>query len=84
MGEPLGGATIRGALDTAFERLGIRPPSSYEDLGGTDPIPAIIGILGQEVYDEAVARGRRLSLDETVALFEEMVERYLAHEDAST
>jgi predicted ATPase/class 3 adenylate cyclase len=82
MDEPLGGATIRGALDTAFERFGIRPPATYEDLGGTDPIPVIIGMLGQDVFDEAEARGRRMTLDQTVEVFEGMVERYLGRVDA--
>jgi hypothetical protein len=78
MEEPVAGATIHGATLTAFERLGIRPPASFEDLSGTDPLPILVAILGQEGFDEAVARGRRMSLEEAVDILGEMVDRYLA------
>ena len=66
------GATIHGAAQAAFEQLGVRPPAGYEDLAGFDPIPDIRDALGPEGFEEAVARGRRLSLEEAVDLIEEV------------
>jgi predicted ATPase/class 3 adenylate cyclase len=70
LGRPELAATIHGAAQASFEQLGIRTPATYEELTGVDPIPTIRAALGQDPFDEAVARGRRLSLDEAVDLVE--------------
>jgi predicted ATPase/class 3 adenylate cyclase len=72
LGRPDAAAMIHGAAQGAFERLGIRSPASYEELGGVDPLPMIAAALGPESYDACVARGRRLSIEEATDLIEEM------------
>ncbi len=67
-------AQVHGAAQAAFERLGIRSPASYEELGGVDPIPSIRSDLGPEAFEEAVERGGRLTLEEAVDLIEEVAE----------
>jgi predicted ATPase/class 3 adenylate cyclase len=64
-------ATIHGAALAASAQLGIRPNVSYQDLIGTDPLPMLIETLSQEGFEEAVERGRRLSLEEAVDLVQE-------------
>jgi hypothetical protein len=59
-------------VQAAFEQLGVRPPAGYQELAGFDPIPDIRAALGPEGFEEAVTRGRRLSLDEAVDLIEEV------------
>jgi hypothetical protein len=63
-------ATIHGAVLGTLERMGIRSPASYEDFGGTDPIPMVQAALGSEAFEEAVARGRKLSIEEAIDLIE--------------
>jgi hypothetical protein len=72
MGRPDLGATIHGAAQGAFDRMGIRPPADYMELVGMDPIPILQEALGPEAYDAAVAAGRRLSLEEAIDLTEEV------------
>jgi hypothetical protein len=72
IGQAESGAVIHGACQAAFERLGIRPPASYQDLAGTDPIPLIEAQLGPEVFAAAVERGRRMSIEEAVDLIDEV------------
>jgi predicted ATPase/class 3 adenylate cyclase len=72
MGRPAIAAELHGSIQAVFERLGIRPPASYEELGGTDPLPMIREALGAEAYAAAVERGRRLSLEEAIDLIEEV------------
>jgi predicted ATPase/class 3 adenylate cyclase len=67
-------AEVHGAAQGAFEQLGMRAPASYEELGGVDPIPAVRSALGPAAFDEAVERGRRLSLEQAVDLIEAMGE----------
>jgi predicted ATPase/class 3 adenylate cyclase len=67
-------AQVHGAAQAAFEQLGIRSPASYEVLGGRDPIPGIRAALGPAGFDEAVERGRHLSVEEAVDLMEEVAE----------
>jgi predicted ATPase len=66
------GAIVHGACEAAFERLGIRPPATYEDLAGTDPLPGIEAQLGAEAFGAALDHGRRLSIEEAVDLIEEI------------
>jgi hypothetical protein len=51
--------------------MGIRPPASYEELAGMDPIPMLREALGPEAFDDAISAGRRLSLEEAIDLTEE-------------
>jgi hypothetical protein len=74
-GRPELGATIHGAIEGTLERMGIRSPASYADFGGgEDPMPAIEAALGPEAFAEAVARGRRLSLEAAIDLIAETAE----------
>jgi hypothetical protein len=71
IGRPDLGATIHGAAQGAYDRMGIRPPASYEELAGMDPIPMLREALGPEAFDDAISAGRRLSLEEAIDLTEE-------------
>lgn len=70
VGRPDLGATIHGAAQGNFDRMGIRSPATYEDLVGMDPLPILAQALGPAAFDEAVAAGRRLSLEEAIDLTE--------------
>jgi predicted ATPase/class 3 adenylate cyclase len=67
-------AQVHGAAQAAHEQLGIRAPASYREIGGMDPIPGIRRALGPAGFDEAVERGRRLTLEEAVDLMETLVD----------
>jgi hypothetical protein len=84
MEDPVSGAMIQGALEVALDRLGVRPPASYEDLGGLNPVPVIREMLGQAAYEEALARGRRMSLEDAVDTLEGMVDRYIERVGATS
>jgi hypothetical protein len=74
-GRPELGATIHGAIEGTLERMGIGSPASYADFGGgEDPLPGIEAALGPEAFAEAVARGRRLSLEAAIDLIAETAE----------
>jgi predicted ATPase/class 3 adenylate cyclase len=69
-------AVLRGAFEAACERLGVRPPASLRRFLGSH------GHLGDFVvgdvpapWSDAVERGRRLTLDEAVAMMVEIGER---------
>jgi predicted ATPase len=72
IGRPDLGATIHGAAQGAFDRMGIRPPASYGDLVGYDPVPMLVETLGRDAFEEAYAAGRRLSLEDAIDLTEEV------------
>jgi predicted ATPase/class 3 adenylate cyclase len=71
IGRPHDAAVLHGAVQAALEQMGIRPPASYVDMTGTDPIPSIRAALGEDAFDAAVDRGRRCSLEAAVDLVEE-------------
>jgi hypothetical protein len=63
-------AIIHGSTQAVIERLGIRPPASYTDLVGSDPIAPLRQSLGPDVFDAAVERGQHLTTEEAVDLIE--------------
>jgi predicted ATPase/class 3 adenylate cyclase len=67
------GTIVHGALQTALEQLGIRPPASYVELSGSDPIPVLRETLGRERFEAALERGRRMSLEEAIDLIDAAV-----------
>ncbi len=73
IGRPDVAATIHGAIQAAFERLGVQPPAGYEVLAGFDPLPGISDALGEAGFQSAVEQGRRLSLEEAADLIETTV-----------
>lgn len=73
LGQPETGAIVHGALQTALEQLGIRPPASYVELSGSDPIPVLLETLGKDRFDAALERGRRMSLEEAIDLIDAAV-----------
>jgi predicted ATPase len=66
------GAVIHGACQAAQEQLGIRPPASYVEMAGVDPIPIIGAELGPETFEAAIERGRGLSLEDAIDLIDEV------------
>jgi predicted ATPase/class 3 adenylate cyclase len=62
-------AEIHGAFDALCERYGVRPPAALAlFVGGDDPFGMTRKNLDEQVWTAAYARGRRLTLDEAVAL----------------
>jgi predicted ATPase/class 3 adenylate cyclase len=70
LGRPEAGAAAHGARLVAMEQLGIRPPASYAEIAGDDPLPALTEALGEEGFAAAVERGRRMSIEEVIDLFD--------------
>ena len=66
-------AEIHGAFDALCERYGVRPPAALAlFVGGRDPFGLTRQDLDPETWADAYARGRRLTLDEAVALVVEL------------
>ena len=66
-------ALLTGAFEGLCERYGVRPPADMQHfLQGQDPFPAAQAPLGDEDFQAAVARGRRMSLDEAMAVIVEL------------
>ena len=62
-------AVLEGAFDALCERYAVRPPASLgRFIANIDPFAATKAALDPEVYEANVERGRRLSLDEAVAM----------------
>ena len=69
---PEAAALLTGAFEGLCERYGVRPPTSLQRfLDESDPLIARAA-LGAEKFETAVARGRRMSLDEAMALIVEL------------
>ena len=67
------GAMVHGAYDALCERYGVRPPFGLELFyAAQDPFTATREALAEDDYAAAYARGRRLTLDEGVALVVEL------------
>lgn len=67
LGRPEGSALLLGAYRAASERYGLQPPVGLDRLMfETRPDVRSRELLGVERYDEAFARGERMSLDEAV------------------
>jgi predicted ATPase/class 3 adenylate cyclase len=66
-------ALLTGAFEGLCERYGVRPPATLQRfLDNLDPLTAARAALGTEKFEIAVARGRRMSLDEAMALIVEL------------
>ncbi|MGH8775197.1 MAG: hypothetical protein ACRDWI_08500 [Jiangellaceae bacterium] len=75
-------ALLTGAFEGLCERHGARPPAALQRfLDRHDPFAAARDALDAEELQAAVARGRRVSLDEAMAL---IVELGNSVEDATT
>jgi tetratricopeptide (TPR) repeat protein len=62
-------AEIHGAFDALCERYGVRPPAALSEfVGRQDPFESARKSLDPTVWAEAYDRGRRLTLDEAVAM----------------
>ena len=62
-------AEIHGAFDALCDRYGVRPPAALAQfVGGNDPFEMTRQNLDPAAWAEAYARGRRLTLDEAVAV----------------
>jgi predicted ATPase/class 3 adenylate cyclase len=66
-------ARIRGAFEALCDRYGVRPPAALElFVGNLNPLEQTREVLGPEGYAAAYEAGRRMSLDEAVALIVEL------------
>src|SRR5205085_11850786 len=65
VGDPERAAVLWGASEAASEKYGVEAPAGLAFLVERwNPIERIRAELGQDRFDEAIARGRRMSLDE--------------------
>ncbi|MET0773820.1 MAG: hypothetical protein ABWZ82_12100, partial [Candidatus Limnocylindrales bacterium] len=66
-------ARLSGAFESLCERYGVRPPGRLASfIGGIDPVAAARAAMPAEAFAAAVETGRRMSLDEAVALIVEL------------
>lgn len=73
LGRAEDGARLAGAFGALCERYGVRPPVRLERfIGEQDPLGAVRAALSPAEFATAVEQGRRMSLDEAVALIVEM------------
>ena len=62
-------AVLEGAFEALCERYAVRPPAALgRFIANIDPFATTRAALDPEVYEANVERGRRLSLDEAVAM----------------
>jgi predicted ATPase/class 3 adenylate cyclase len=67
--DPESAAVLLGALETATEQYGVRPPTGLAFLISTrEPRKRIEEILAPATLRDAMSRGRRMSLDDAVEL----------------
>ncbi len=66
-------AMLMGAFESLCQRYGVRPPMSLERfLSGLDVLPELRDALDSDRLEGAIDRGRRMTLDEAVALVVEL------------
>lgn len=76
-------AEIHGAFDALCERYGVRPPTALSRfVGRLDPFALTKQSLDPDLWAAAYERGRRLTLDEAVAIVGELGEAAGVLEDA--
>jgi len=72
---PAVGALLMGAFEGLCERYGVRPPASLQQfLDRQDPLANALATLDAGEFQSEVTRGRRMSLDDAVALVVELGE----------
>ena len=66
-------ALLTGAFDAAIELYGVRPPAALGSfIDSMDPFAATLAAMPPDAYAVAYERGRRMTLDEAVALIVEL------------
>lgn len=71
-------AVLRGAFEGLCEVYGVKPPPGMlHVIAGADIEPQVRQSLGAEAYEQALQRGRRLSLDAAVDLVVEICDEVL-------
>jgi hypothetical protein len=66
-------ARLHGAFDALCAQYGVRPPAALEEfIGGQDPFAPAQAALTPPVYGEIYEQGRRMTLDEAVAIVVEL------------
>jgi hypothetical protein len=69
LGKPREAATILGAFEALAERFGVRPPMALAAMiAGADPLERARESLQPGEFNEALERGRRMTLGETLDL----------------
>jgi predicted ATPase len=69
------GARLAGAYDVLCERYGVRPPAMLgQFIRNYDPFGDVTAALGVDTYQRLYAEGRRLELDQAVALMLELAD----------
>ena len=64
---------VSGAFDGLCERYGVRPPAALQEfVGDLDPLAAARAEMTPGAYAAAYEQGRRMSLEEAVALIVEL------------
>lgn len=73
LGRPEEAARLSGAFEGLCQRYGVRPPASLERfIGEMDALATVRDALTPEAFAAAVEHGRRMTLDEAVALVAEL------------
>ena len=73
MGQHEAAARLTGAFEALSERYGVRPPASLgRFIESVDPFALARDAMSPEAYAAAVESGRRMSLDDAVALVREL------------
>ena len=68
LGRPDSAAVILGAFDALTLRYGVQSPASLDQvLAAMDPIGRVKDVLDAEAFDDAMRRGREMTLEEVVA-----------------
>ena len=73
MGQHEAAARLSGAFEALSERYGVRPPAALgRFIESVDPFALARDALAPEAYAAATEAGRRMSLDDAVALIREL------------
>ena len=73
LNRPETAAMLMGAFESLCQRYGVRPPMSLERfLSDLDVLPELRDALDSDRLEGAIDRGRRMTLDEAVALVVEL------------
>jgi predicted ATPase/class 3 adenylate cyclase len=74
-GHPADAATIMGSFESACERYGVRPPLALAQIiSRADPLDRARAVLEPDDLEAALARGRRMTLGETLELITQLAD----------
>jgi tetratricopeptide (TPR) repeat protein len=85
VGRPVDSAVILGAFEALCEQYGVRPPLGLAEIIKTaGPMERLQAVLPPEQIADAMARGRRMSVADTMVLVAELGEGLEGHDTRTT